>query len=92
MSSRHCAAEGRIEVAVTHLAMARRQNCRKRHFGFFTKDVYLRYIRLFLQKILQNTQDDIQKISHKSTKDSIQMIIHQYTNERSCFFGSFFLS
>ena len=37
MLSRHIAAEDRREAAVTHLALARRQNCRKRHFGFFQK-------------------------------------------------------
>lgn len=37
MSSRHIAAEDRREAAVTHLALARRQNCRKRHFGFFKR-------------------------------------------------------
>ena len=34
MSGRHLVAEGRREAAVTHLALARTQNCRKRHFGF----------------------------------------------------------
>lgn len=34
MSSRRIAAEGRRAAAVTHLASARTQNCRKRHFGF----------------------------------------------------------
>lgn len=37
MSSRHTAAEDRREAAITHLALARTQNCRKRHFGFLQK-------------------------------------------------------
>ena len=35
MSCRHYAAEDREFVAVTPLAVARRQNCRKRHFGVY---------------------------------------------------------
>lgn len=37
MSGRRIAAEDRREVAITHLALARRQNCRKRHFGIIQK-------------------------------------------------------
>ena len=34
MSGRLVSVEGRTSAADTHLAFARSQNCRKRHFGF----------------------------------------------------------
>ena len=38
MSGRLVSVEGRKQTAVTHLAFARRLNCRNRHFGQYTKD------------------------------------------------------
>ena len=73
------------EAAVTHLALARTQNCRKRHFGIFREDA----VRLpsGVQKINGQVTKDfraqkihkvqkvfkVQKKNHNCTHDSIQM-------------------
>ena len=44
MSGRLVSVEGRKQTAVTHLAFARRLNCRKRHFGQF----YIQKINLHI--------------------------------------------
>lgn len=77
------AAEGRREAAVTHLALARTQNCRKRHFGFFKREIYgLQKNEMYKrckgtkEMKIQKTEN-LQMISDKYTQDDIQMITYK---------------
>ncbi len=60
------AAEGRREVAVTHLALARSQNCRKRHFGVLSREkVHVQDTKDFTKA----KRAQVSKELERSTKD-----------------------